>query len=315
VVKITWIFPVISAGNIPFLSERSIILDYSWVRSSIENMRDALNAAFTNIIQLLGNNELLEDIAENPQLSTLTDAVQGTAITLCTLFFLIDFFSKTLHLQWVTWENVLMLFLKLVVAKVCVDHAAEILDMIFTGFNSISANIVSEFEIIPTSNPIEMTQYFWLSEDEAKKLYPTGTYNCYPVNVGFLDFTPLWIMMKVDIMSILMVILLVISTVIVIGRFFELTVYTIIAPVPLATLACEGLQDVGKGFLKSYTAVCIQAIVLVVMFSSFSVLHEFMATSPMMNGIVGWKGLIEIFTLALGVMQSGSWAKKICGAM
>ncbi len=288
---------------------------YQLVQSLIEMMANAINAAYENIINLLGNNELLEDIAKNPQLSTLTDAVKGTALTLCVLFFLIDFFSKTLHLQWVTWENVFMLFLKLVVAKVCVESAADLLTIIFDGFNEISTTVTTTIELIPMDNPQIMSQYFWLSEDEARILYPTNTFGENPTQVGFLDFTPMWIMAKANIMSFLMIVLLVISTVIVIGRFFELTVYTIIAPVPLATLACEGLQDVGKGFLKSYTAVCVQAIVLVIMFASFSVLHEFMMSSTMMNGITGWKGLIEIFTLALGVMQSGSWAKKICGAM
>ena len=48
-----------------------------------------------------------------------------------------------------------------------------------------------------------------------------------------------------------MKIVLILANVVVIARLFELTVYTMIAPVPLSTFACEGLSDVGKGFWTS----------------------------------------------------------------
>lgn len=59
-----------------------------------------------------------------------------------------------------------------------------------------------------------------------------------------------------------MKIIMILANVVVIARLFELTVYTLIAPVPLSTFACEGLSDVGKGFLKSYAAVSLLFIEL-----------------------------------------------------
>lgn len=135
---------------------------------------------------------------------------------------------------------------------------------------------------------------------------------------GFLDFKPLLVNIQVQIQGFIMQGVCIVAAVIVIARFFELTVYTIVAPIPLATFACEGLTDIGKGFLKSYASVCIQAVVLIVMFFSFSALNTVIdaaVASTSFSIITGWMGMIKVFTLGIAVMQSGSWAKKICGAM
>lgn len=47
------------------------------------------------------------------------------------------------------------------------------------------------------------------------------------------------------------------------GRFFKLYMYTAIAPVPLASFAGEPTQSVGKSFLKSYAAVCLEGAIIV----------------------------------------------------
>ena len=288
------------------------MLTYKWLAKSITQFAGAINGAYRLILQLLCETGWFEQIVKSDMLEQPISAIKATAITLCALFFLIDFFTKTLHLQWVTWENVLMLFVKLVVAKVCVDNAEWIVMLIYNGFSSIvttSLGDVQALEIIPTSNGVEMAQYFWLSKEQAQKLFPS------PANTGFLNFEPMWLATKTEIIAVIMIILLIICNIIVIGRVFELVIYTIIAPIPLSTLACDGLTDIGKGFLYSYAAVCVQAIVLMIMFMAYSLLHGFLDNMTSLNAVTGWRGLIEVFTLALGVMQSGSWAKRICGAM
>ena len=54
---------------------------------------------------------------------------------------------------------------------------------------------------------------------------------------------------------------------------FKLYIYTAIAPVPLSTFAGEPTQQIGKSFLKSYAAVCLEgAIILLacIIFSAFA---------------------------------------------
>ena len=101
--------------------------------------------------------------------------------------------------------------------------------------------------------------------------------------------------------------------VIVIGRVFELTLYTIFAPLPLATFASDVSNDVGKSFIKNYIAVVIQIAVIVVMFMVFVGMQRYFTNAA--NGFAQTKliQMVVLITLGLGVIKSGSWSRKICG--
>lgn len=58
---------------------------------------------------------------------------------------------------------------------------------------------------------------------------------------------------------------------------FKLYLYTAIAPVPLSTFAGEPSQSVGKSFIKSYAAVCLEGAIIVLACIIFSL---FAATPP-----------------------------------
>jgi hypothetical protein len=61
------------------------------------------------------------------------------------------------------------------------------------------------------------------------------------------------------------------------GRFFKLFLYTAIAPIPLAAFAGEPTSSIGKSFLKSYAAVCLEGAIIVLACIIFSV---FAASPP-----------------------------------
>ncbi len=277
---------------------------------NIKNIILELNTMFSMLIELLTNDSLLQTATAS--VPSLISAIKATALTLCVMFFVIDFFTKSLHLQWVTWENVLMLFIKLIVAKVCVDNAELFTTMLYRGFNGF-VNAISG----------TITQYSFISGDDMTKAQffvsaSDASLIVNDVDAGFLNFQPLLLNLQISIQGLIMKIIMIIANVVVIARLFELTVYTLIAPVPLSTFACDNLSDVGKGFLKSYAAVSIQAIVLAIMFIAYSAVNTALisghigSTNLQLNGIMG---LVTTLTLAMGVMQSGAWSKKICGAM
>lgn len=116
---------------------------YGQCMDNIKGIINELNSMFSMLIELLTNDSLLQTTTTS--LPSLMSAIKATALTLCVMFFLIDFFTKSLHLQWVTWENVLMLFIKLVVAKVCVDNAE-----LFTTIADLP--IIPSFEFVPIEN-------------------------------------------------------------------------------------------------------------------------------------------------------------------
>lgn len=283
---------------------------YGQCMDNIRSIINELNSMFSMLIELLTNDSLLQTTTTS--LPSLMSAIKATALTLCVMFFLIDFFTKSLHLQWVTWENVLMLFIKLVVAKVCVDNAELFTTMLYRGFNSFINAIsgtITQYSFI-TGDDMTKAQYF-VSASQAYQIVND-------VDAGFLNFQPILLNLQITIQGLIMKIIMILANVVVIARLFELTVYTLIAPVPLSTFACEGLSDVGKGFLKSYAAVSLQAIVLAIMFVAYSAVNTALisgrigSTNLTLSGIMG---LVTTLTLAMGVMQSGAWSKKICGAM
>ena len=60
------------------------------------------------------------------------------------------------------------------------------------------------------------------------------------------------------------------------GRFFRLYLYTAIAPIPLSSFAGEPSQNIGRSFLKSYAAVCLEGAIVVLAYIIFSLF----ASSP-----------------------------------
>lgn len=65
-----------------------------------------------------------------------------------------------------------------------------------------------------------------------------------------------------------------------IWQVFKLYIYTAIAPVPLSTFAGEPSQSVGKSFIKSYAAVCLEGAVIVLACIIFSL---FASSPPVVN--------------------------------
>lgn len=292
-------------------------MSWAMVAEHLLEYARVINELFANIIKILLN----VNMGSVPD--ELITIIKGTSITLCVLFFLLDFFGKTMHLQWVTWENVLMLFIKLTIAKICVDNADKLMEIIYSGFTSMIATIASGGDFFAngliddvnwtpgcsTSAMLygtKMCTFFGIQPNEVFSSTMPWTLK----DDSWLNLEAVPVEMKAFVMYIIMVIILAIANVVVIARIFELTVYTAVAPLSLSTLACDGLTDVGKGFLKSYAAVCIQGLVLVIMFTVYSGIMN----SGVLSSIP-CSGLVNCFALALGVMQSGAWEKRICGAM
>ena len=87
---------------------------------------------------------------------------------------------------------------------------------------------------------------------------------------SILESIPLWAVTIIG--SLVVIILSFIMILTVYGRFFKLFMYTAIAPIPLAGFAGQPTESIGKSFLKSYGAVCLEGAIIVlacVIFSKF----------------------------------------------
>ena len=88
---------------------------------------------------------------------------------------------------------------------------------------------------------------------------------------GFFESIPLWAVTLIGSLFITVMSFIIIMTVY--GRFFKLYMYTAIAPIPLSTFAGQPTQNIGKSFLKSYAAVCMEGAIIVlacIIFSLFA---------------------------------------------
>lgn len=167
-----------------------------------------------------------------------------------------------------------------------------------------------------------------ISKDAVRMFYPNATF---PSQTSFSDLDPFvdafsnptnninfvstiedW---KLKPLFLIMKAIAYVIFVVVIGRVFELSVYTIFAPLPLATFASETSSEVGRNFLKNYIATVLQIGVIVVMFIIYSALTTYVVGWFVSEGASMTKhlNLLTLCALGLGVMKSGTWSKKICG--
>ena len=109
------------------------------------------------------------------------------------------------------------------------------------------------------------------------------------------------------------------ANVIIVCRFVELFIYICISPIPVATLPNEELSQIGKNFLKSFVAVCIQGTLIFLVLSFFPILFNsgFLdnggATGDIYLSLLGVLGYSIVLILA--IFSTGKWAKSITHAM
>ena len=91
----------------------------------------------------------------------------------------------------------------------------------------------------------------------------------------------------------------------------EIYVYIAISPIPIATFPSDDLNQIAKGFLKSFAAVCLQGAFIYLILSFFPIL----VSSNILGDTSAWGLLLYSLILALGVFSSSRWAKSVCNAM
>lgn len=277
----------------------------------------------------------------------IRNASQTMALVVATLLLMVDFFRKSVTFEWSSkWENVLIFLIKIIVIKQVVQNADVIVSHIYAGFqyiNSVATNTSSDF--LPCDNKIVYnisvpyrgdTLFDWcashlwhvdipytynISQDAVKIFYPNasfpdgGSYMLddyfFPIPVDRPSFTPLIENILLQPNFIIMKAIAIVIFVIVIGRVFELSVYTIFAPLPLATFASDTTHDVAKNFLKNYIATVLQIAVIAAMFVVYVAVNKYFGANDFSNTKL--IQLVELIALGLGVIKSGAWSKKVCG--
>lgn len=185
-------------------------------------------------------------------------AVQAIALALLVLFFVVGV-MKTCgsFAEFKRPELALKMFLRFVLAKAAVTYGLELMVALFTIVQGLISTIMDTAGFSNTSSMV-------LPEEIVTAVESTG----------FFESIPLWAVTLLG--SLFITILSFILILTVYGRFFKIFIYASIAPVPFASFAGEPTQNIGKSFVKSYAAVCLEGAVIVLACVIFSLF----ATSP-----------------------------------
>lgn len=158
-------------------------------------------------------------------------------------------------------EHALKLFIRFALAKGAITYGMELM---LALFNIVQGTIST----IMTAAGFSSAQQTTLPQEMVDTIE----------SCGFFESIPLWAVTLIGGLFITVMSFILIMTVY--GRFFKLYMYTALAPVPLSTFAGEPSQNVGKSFIKSYCAVCLEGAVIVLACIIFSL---FAASPPVVN--------------------------------
>lgn len=228
----------------------------NWIVQNLENALETWNDKLSEIWAL---------ITMTPQsfrggkiwnvIVDINGAVQSIGLALLVLFFVAGVVKTCGSFTDVKKpEHAMKLFVRFALAKGAITYGMELMLSLFDIAQGAISTIMSTAgfsEAQKTVLPTEMV---------------TAIENC-----SFFESIPLWAVTLIGGLFIMVISFILIMTVY--GRFFKLYMYTALAPIPLSTFAGEPSQNVGKSFIRSYCAVCLEgaAIALAcIIFSLFA---------------------------------------------
>lgn len=228
----------------------------SWVTQNLENALNTWNNKLAEIWRLITQSpEDFKGGAIWQVIVNIHGAVKAVGLGLLVLFFVVGVVKTCGSFADVKKpEHALKLFIRFVIAKAAVTHGLELLMSLFGIVQGLMSRIMSASGIGGATDTV--------LPDSIK----TAIDKC-----GFFESIPLWAVTLIGGLFITVLSFIMIMTVY--GRFFKLYIYTAIAPVPLSSFAGEPSQNVGKSFIKSYCAVCLEGAVIVlacIIFSLFA---------------------------------------------
>ena len=228
----------------------------NWVVQNLENALDTWNSKLSEIWTL---------ITQSPQqfkggtiwnvIVNIHGAVQAIGLALLILFFVVGVMKTCGSFAEVKKpEHALKLFIRFALAKGAVTYGLQLMLAVFNIVQGLISTIMTSAVFGTSTRTVLPSEIV------------TAVESC-----GFFESIPLWAVTLIGGLFITVLSFVMIMTVY--GRFFKLYLYTAIAPVPLSAFAGEPSQNVGKSFIKSYAAVCLEGAIIVlgcIIFSLFA---------------------------------------------
>ena len=235
----------------------------NWVIQNLENALNTWNEKLAEIWTL---------ITQSPQqfkggtiwnvMVSIHGAIQAIGIALLVLFFVVGVMKTCGSFAEVKKpEHALKLFIRFALAKGAVTYGLELMLALLSIVQGVISTIMNASGYGAPQDTVLPAEIV------------TAVEEC-----GFFESIPLWAVTLIGSLFITVLSFVMIMTVY--GRFFKLYLYAAIAPIPLSTFAGEPSQSMGKSFIKSYAAVCLEGAIIVLACIIFSL---FAATPPVVD--------------------------------
>ena len=256
-----------------------LFLSESWVIDNLNHALDTWNSKLSEIFQLIGQSpSTFKGGSIWKVMLNINGALQAIGLSLLVLFFVVGMLRTCGSLTEIKRpEQAIKLFIRFAIAKVLVSEGLDIMMKIFEIVQGITMTIMKSAGISSATKSV-------LPKDIITAINSTS----------FLKSIPLWTITLIGGLVITVLSFIMILTVY--GRFFKLYLYTAIAPIPLSSLAGEHTQNIGISFIKSYCAVCLEGVIIVLACVIFTL---FASSPPVVDSNVAaatqvWKYLAEL---------------------
>ena len=228
----------------------------NWIIENLENALNTWNQKLAEIFQLLTQSpETFKGGGIWAVILNIHGAVQAIGLGLLVLFFVVGVMKTCGSFTELKRPEVAVkMFVRFALAKAAVTYGLELMMALFSIVQGLIARIMSVAGFSGAENTV-------LPESIKTAIE----------NTDFLNSIPLWAVTLLGGLFITVLSFIMIMTVY--GRFFKLYMYTAVAPVPLAAFAGEPSSSMGKAFVKSYAAVCLEGAIIVlacIIFSLFA---------------------------------------------
>ena len=228
----------------------------NWVVQNLQKALETWNDKLSEIWLLITQSP--EQFKGGEIWNVITDihgALQAIGYSLLVLFFVVGV-MKTCgsFAEMKRPEIAVKMFIRFILAKASIDYGLELMMALIDIVQGIVSKIMAASGLSAVSQTVLPDSIVTAIED-----------------CGFWESVPLWAVTLIGSLFITVLSFVMIMTVY--GRFFKIYLYTAIAPVPLSSFAGEPSSSVGKSFIKSYTAVCLEGAIIVlgcIIFSLFA---------------------------------------------
>ncbi len=228
----------------------------NWVVQNLQKALETWNDKLSEIWLLITQSP--EQFKGGEIWNVITDihgALQAIGYSLLVLFFVVGV-MKTCgsFAEMKRPEIAVKMFIRFILAKASIDYGLELMMALIEIVQGIVSKIMAASGLSAVSQTVLPDSIVTAIED-----------------CGFWESVPLWAVTLIGSLFITVLSFVMIMTVY--GRFFKIYLYTAIAPVPLSSFAGEPSSSVGKSFIKSYIAVCLEGAIIVlgcIIFSLFA---------------------------------------------